>query len=254
MFRTKTAKRIFLFMLVGLTCALLSTTTLAEDNASMSNTNTVAVSSNDQNEVLSANITQNNSPTPASIETATDTPTETPVVTPVVTPVETPVVTPVVTPVATPVTEAPTVVTEQVPVTQEKVVNIPDTKTENFKTEVLRLVNIEREKVGISPLKSMDVLDDLADIRAEESASSFSHTRPDGRRCFTVFSDASLKYKAIGENLAYGFSTPAKTVSALMNSPTHKANILDESFEYIGIGYFVKSSGKIYCSQLFYTK
>jgi uncharacterized protein YkwD len=122
-----------------------------------------------------------------------------------------------------------------------------------YKAEVIRLVNIEREKVGAPALKSMDALYPMADVRAKESAASFSHTRPNGTRCFTIFSENSMKYRAAGENLAYGFSTPASVVTAWMNSEGHKRNLLDPDFKYIGIGYYVNESGRVYCSQLFYT-
>lgn len=124
---------------------------------------------------------------------------------------------------------------------------------ELYKAEVLRLVNIEREKAGAGALKSLDTLIPMADVRAKESAASFSHTRPNGTRCFTIFSENSMKYIAAGENLAYGFSTPASVVAAWMKSEGHKRNIMDPDFKYIGIGYYANESGRIYCSQLFYT-
>jgi uncharacterized protein YkwD len=123
----------------------------------------------------------------------------------------------------------------------------------DFKEEVIRLVNIEREDEGVPALTEMDTLAEMADIRAEESAASFSHTRPDGTRCFTLFTEYSLKYRAAGENLAYGFKTPEAVVNAWMNSEGHKKNILDPDFSYIGIGYYVNENGRIYCSQFFYT-
>jgi uncharacterized protein YkwD len=122
-----------------------------------------------------------------------------------------------------------------------------------FKSEVVRLVNIEREKAGVAVLTTLDALYPPADVRAKESATQFKHTRLDGSRCFTIFAEYGLKYRAAGENLAYGFATPADVVTAWMNSPSHRQNILDPDFSYIGIGYFVKENGSIYVSQLFYT-
>lgn len=149
---------------------------------------------------------------------------------------------------------------EQTPETGEDQPEITQTEEDaqakavlEFKSEILRLVNKEREKAGLPALKVMDKLAEMADRRAEESAETFSHTRPDGTRCFTVFSEYSMTYKSAGENLAFGFSSPEATVAAWMDSPSHKANILSEKYIYIGIGYFLKSNGKIYCSQLFYT-
>lgn len=122
-----------------------------------------------------------------------------------------------------------------------------------FKAEVIRLINIERQKNGVSALTAKDELSVMANVRAEESSVSFSHTRPNGTRCFTIFAEYGMKYRAAGENLAYGFSTPANVVAAWMNSAGHRKNILDPDFKYIGIGYFVNANGTIYCSQLFYT-
>lgn len=124
---------------------------------------------------------------------------------------------------------------------------------EEFKSEVLRLVNEERAKVGAAPVSSISILSTLADVRAQESAVSFSHTRPDGTRCFTVFSDYTVRYRYAGENLAFGFPTPEKVVNAWMNSPSHKSNMLNAKYTNIGVGYYLKSDGKVFCSILMYT-
>lgn len=121
------------------------------------------------------------------------------------------------------------------------------------RTRVISLVNAERAKAGLSELLELDTLTEAADLRAFEAAQSFSHTRPNGQRCFTVFAEYSLKYKAAGENLAYGFKTPEDMADAWMNSELHRANILDPDFTYIAIGYYVNENGRGYYSQLFYT-
>jgi uncharacterized protein YkwD len=123
----------------------------------------------------------------------------------------------------------------------------------DFKAEVLRLLNIERSKVGAAALTSLDVLSSMADVRAQESASHFSHTRPDGTRCFTVFSDFSMTYRYAGENLAFGYSTPEAVVNAWMNSESHRKNMLGTKYKNIGVGYYLKDNGKIYCSLILYT-
>lgn len=128
-----------------------------------------------------------------------------------------------------------------------------ETALAEYRAEVLRLVNIEREKAGVAALKEMTSLVPMADVRAQESAASFSHTRPNGTRCFTIFADNAVKYSAAGENLAYGFSTPESVVAAWMKSEGHRKNILNASFKYVGIGYFVNENGRTYTSQLFYT-
>ncbi|NLK94084.1 MAG: hypothetical protein GX275_02670, partial [Clostridiales bacterium] len=73
---------------------------------------------------------------------------------------------------------------------------------------------------------------------------------PDGRRCFTVFSDYGLSFSAKGENLAFGQRTPEAVVNAWMNSSTHRANILEPRFKNVTMWVY-NSNGTLYWSQLF---
>lgn len=125
--------------------------------------------------------------------------------------------------------------------------------SEGFKSEVLRLINIERVNNGLNALQEMPTLNKLADVRAQESNVLFSHKRPNGTMCSTIFSDYDLSYSTIGENLAYGYSTPSTLVKAWMNSKSHRENILSNHYTYTGIGYYKNQNGTLYCSQLFYT-
>jgi uncharacterized protein YkwD len=137
--------------------------------------------------------------------------------------------------------------------TSSAVLPAADTSISNYKAEVLRLMNSERKNNSAAELKALAALDAIADIRARESAVSFLHTRSDGTWCFTVFAEHALKYRAAGENLAYGYKTPKAAVSAWMKSEGHRKNILDTDFEYAGIGYYLSDKGTIYCASLFYT-
>lgn len=128
-----------------------------------------------------------------------------------------------------------------------------DASVTKFKAEVIRLINIERQRDGAPGLKAMGILDAMADKRAQEASGLFKHTRPDGTRCFTIFAENALKYRAAGENLAYGFKTPEALVTAWMNSEGHRRNNIDPDFKYGGIGYRVSGKGTLYCSALFYT-
>lgn len=128
-----------------------------------------------------------------------------------------------------------------------------DSPVQSFKAEVIRRANIERQKNKIAGLQEMGALHPMADTRAREASVLFKHTRPDGTRCFTIFAENSLKYRAAGENLAYGFRTPEALVAAWMNSEGHRRNILDPDFKFVGIGYYVNEKGTLYCSMLLYT-
>lgn len=108
---------------------------------------------------------------------------------------------------------------------------------EEYITEVLRLVNVERTNAGLSPLVLDSELSEAAKERAEEQIELFGHTRPDGQSCFTVFKEHGIDYSTAGENAAAGYSTPEEVVEAWMSSDGHRANILKPCFEKLGVGF-----------------
>ena len=117
---------------------------------------------------------------------------------------------------------------------------------EEFREEVIRLTNIERENAGLEPVTADDTAMEYAQIRAEELAISYSHTRPNNE-------DKSSNGLYFIENIAYGQKTPAEVVQDWMNSPGHCATLLGNYSEYgnkFGVGVY-KSGGKIYWSQEF---
>ena len=110
-----------------------------------------------------------------------------------------------------------------------------------FPVEVLRLVNQERAKVGAAPLKLAKDLSASAYIRARELPIKFSHTRPDGSKCFTAMPQIG---HVLGENLAGGQTTPKQVVQAWMDSKTHRDNMLSKNFTEMGVVYYYKSNSK----------
>ena len=63
-----------------------------------------------------------------------------------------------------------------------------------YANEVFTLVNKERAAKGLSPLKLSGELSKAANVRAKEIQTTFSHTRPDGRSCFTAIKEAGISY------------------------------------------------------------
>jgi uncharacterized protein YkwD len=109
--------------------------------------------------------------------------------------------------------------------------------TEEYKQqEVLRIVNEERAKEGLKPLTYAYTAQAAADVRAAEIVQSFSHTRPNGTRCFTALNEAGVSYRTAGENIAYGYFSPEAVMTGWMNSEGHRANILNASFTSMEIG------------------
>lgn len=100
---------------------------------------------------------------------------------------------------------------------------------------IVELINIERKKEGLSEVKMDKTLLDAAMLRAAECSIYYSHTRPDGSRCFTAIPNLS---GSSGENIAIGQRSAEEVMEAWMNSPGHRANIMSDSFNSVGVGVF----------------
>ena len=122
---------------------------------------------------------------------------------------------------------------------------------DEFAAEVVRLVNQEREKAGLSPLTVNAQAAEAAQVRAGEIEYLFSHTRPDGTSFVTALQEAGVSYRGAGENIAYGQKTPEQVMEGWMNSQGHRANILNPNFTAIGVGHYQNSRGVSYWTQLF---
>lgn len=118
--------------------------------------------------------------------------------------------------------------------------------TYDFSTayEILDILNRERTAQGLSPLTMDRDLLEAAMFRGAEISECFSHTRPNGTRCFTI------ENKAWAENIAYGYSGATSVMSAWMNSDGHRKNIMNSSYSTVGIGVVNVNGGLCYV-QLF---
>ena len=114
--------------------------------------------------------------------------------------------------------------------------------------EVFNLINEQREKNGLTALKIDSEVQNVARIKAQDMVNNnyFSHTSPTYGSPFDMMKSFKISYKTAGENIA-GNSNNQAAVTAWMNSEGHRANILNSSFNYTGVG-VVKGSkyGKIY--------
>jgi len=123
--------------------------------------------------------------------------------------------------------------------------------TSEFAAEVLRMVNAEREKEGLSALSTDTILTQMAQQRAGELVESYSHVRPNGERSKSICDEYETSLIFAGENAALN-ATPAEVMEAWMNSQGHRNNILRENAEYLGIGFVQKpNSTRFYWVQLF---
>lgn len=114
--------------------------------------------------------------------------------------------------------------------------------------EVFNLINAQRTKNGLSALKIDSEVQNVARIKAQDMVNNnyFSHNSPIYGSPFDMLKSFKVSYKTAGENIA-GNSSNSAAVNAWMNSSGHKANILNSSFNYTGIGVVTGSKyGKIY--------
>lgn len=112
-----------------------------------------------------------------------------------------------------------------------------------YREIVVNQVNNVRAAHNLPEVAILPIVNDFAQIRAEELTVKTSHTRPDGRKCFTVIKDADFFYNDAAENLNAGYPTPLASFNAYMASEDHRNNILRSDFTHIGIGYCYDPEG-----------
>ncbi|NHM31579.1 SCP-like extracellular protein [Bacillus sp. C11] len=122
-----------------------------------------------------------------------------------------------------------------------------------FAQQVIDLTNAQRKQNGLPALKADTQLSGVAQKKAVDMEKNhyFSHTSPTYGSPFDMMRDFGVTYSSAGENIAMGQKTPQEVVNAWMNSPGHRANILNRSFTNIGVGFDQNGN---YWSQMFIGK
>ena len=130
------------------------------------------------------------------------------------------------------------------------------------KGALLGLINAERAQVGAGPLHIDATLNAIAQARSQDMIARhyFSHHIPGGGMVFDILDRDHVSYEMAGENLALNnyidFYPMARTVrqtnTDLMNSPDHRANLLEPRYTEIGLGMaFEQSSGTLIVTEVF---
>ncbi|MDD5937965.1 MAG: SafA/ExsA family spore coat assembly protein [Clostridiales bacterium] len=133
-----------------------------------------------------------------------------------------------------------------------QVLTIPtlDSTVNAYEQEVIRLVNEIRAQNGLKALSANWELSRVARYKSQDMADNryFSHTSPTYGSPSQMIRAFGLTFRASGENIAYGQTTPQQVVNAWMNSSGHRANILSTSYTQIGVGYAARGN---YWTQMF---
>jgi len=149
--------------------------------------------------------------------------------------------------------------TPNIPSTPAPTPTPPETSTPSvsglsaIEMEVVRLVNIERQKEGLKPFTASSELSNVARKKSEDMARNnyFSHTSPTYGSPFDMMKSFGIKYNTAGENIAKGQLSAQSVVTGWMNSPGHRANIMNASFNKIGVGHYKSNNGTNLWTQMF---
>jgi len=122
--------------------------------------------------------------------------------------------------------------------------------------QVLELVNQEREKQKLSPLKWNDALANLARAHSEDMVERnfFGHINPDGQDPFARMKTYGIEYSYAAENIAAGHTTAKAVMNSWMNSRGHRENILNPDLTELGVGIAEGGEYGFYWTQCFIGK
>lgn len=127
----------------------------------------------------------------------------------------------------------------------------PSQNNSALQAEMLSYINAERAKANLQPLTLDDKLSNGAYLKSQDMAVNnyFSHNSPTYGTPFEMMKNQGIAYRTAGENIAKHTSVKGAH-NAFMNSPGHKANILNSNFNKIGLGFY-QSGSYIYVTQWF---
>jgi hypothetical protein len=102
--------------------------------------------------------------------------------------------------------------------------------------DLLKYTNIQRESNGLPPLTLNPELTHAAQMKATDMFAKdyWAHVSPDGTTPWVWIRDSGYDYLYAGENLARGFTSSSDVVTAWMNSPEHRSNMLSPNYTDIG--------------------
>eukprot|EP00775_Hariotina_reticulata_P007851 gene7851-8048_t len=123
----------------------------------------------------------------------------------------------------------------------------------NYAIELLNLVNAARQSNGRAPLSLNTQLNNAAMAHSIDQAgrNTMTHTGSDGSDLGTRVTRAGYRWSTVGENVAVGQTSPSSVFQAWMNSPGHRANILNGNFADMGVAVATGRDGRPYWTQVF---
>jgi hypothetical protein len=120
--------------------------------------------------------------------------------------------------------------------------------------EQLDALNADRAASGLAPVCCHGGLAEVARAHSADMGARefFDHTNPDGQSPWDRMTEAEVQgWEFAGENIAYGYDSAQGVQEAWMDSPGHRANILEPGFTHVGVGAVADEEGVLYWTQLF---
>jgi uncharacterized protein YkwD len=131
----------------------------------------------------------------------------------------------------------------------------PSTVNSEVALAIADLTNVERNRAGLAALSVDARLNTAARLQVDQLASmqTLDHEVPNGPYPSPPdrLAAAGYQWQAYGENLASGYRTAAEAMNGWMNSPGHRANIVNGNFTEIGTAYATDPTGRPYYVQVF---
>ena len=132
-------------------------------------------------------------------------------------------------------------------------------EVESLEAQCLNEVNHLRQKYNLAPLSFSEDLLQVARNYSRRMAEEkfFAHNDPEGRSVRERVDEASIKWRMVGENLAYsnGYINPvAVSMHGWMESPGHRRNLLDPEWRQTAIGVWISANGTVYFTEIFLTR
>lgn len=116
--------------------------------------------------------------------------------------------------------------------------------------EVLDFINEKRQSAGIGNLQVNALLNQAAQVRADELKTLFSHTRLDGSPFLSVLKEFGIQYHFAGELVYKAAGTPEEMAGAWKRRYADRDFGMDPETRYVGIG-FAEEDGATYLALLF---
>ncbi|MGH1787623.1 CAP-associated domain-containing protein [Enterococcus casseliflavus] len=123
-----------------------------------------------------------------------------------------------------------------------------------LRTQLFELTNATRVKFGLEPLEFSAATSETARKHSQDMAENryFDHIALDGSSPFDRMQEHGISFTAAGENLAFGQASSIYAHQGLMNSEGHRATILTEGYDYLGIGIAIDTSEQPYYTTLYH--